>query len=240
MPNRFCRYQLRTADVDAARTFYEDLLGPGFWVHNLDITLLPSQAAARGAPAHWLGYIGVEDAVGTMFRFLELGAARLGPHRATIGADEDVLLRDPSGAVVALTPRLDGGSASPVAWHLLTTRDEAAAFGIYAQLFGWTAVATSDPSSHGGRHVTFAWNGGARPVGSVADIARQPNVHPQWLFFFPTPNLEQSLQRVRDLDGLPLRATATPEGHLVAPCDDPQGAAFALCQINGARERRDR
>ena len=65
-------------------------------------------------------------------------------------------------------------------------------------------------------------------MGGVADIARLPHVHPQWLFFFRTDSLEQSLARVRDLGGLTLPITATPEGNLLAPCDDPQGAAFAL------------
>ena len=75
-----------------------------------------------------------------------------------------------------------------------------------------------------------AWNRSGSARGSATDIARQPHVHPQWLFFFPTVNLEQSLADVRELGGLTLPPTETPAGDLVAPCDDPQGAAFALYQ----------
>ena len=62
---KFCRYVLRTTDVEGASTFYGDLLGARFWADGINVVQLPPAVAARGAPAHWLGYIGVDDVIGT-------------------------------------------------------------------------------------------------------------------------------------------------------------------------------
>jgi predicted enzyme related to lactoylglutathione lyase len=55
-------------------------------------------------------------------------------------------------------------------------------------------------------------------------------VHAQWLYFFRTMDLDRALARVRELGGLTLPPSTTPDGHFLAACDDPQGAAFGLYQ----------
>jgi uncharacterized protein len=227
MSNRFVRYQLRTTDVDSAREFYDALLGPAFWRDGIDVAPLPKQAAARGAPPHWLGHIGVEDVVGTALRFASCGATQLGPG----------VLRDPFGALVALSAAADVPRIDLVAWHVLHTRDETRAFSVYADLFGWTPVDTLDLGPQRGRFQTFAWGDFPAAVGCTSDAARRPHVHPQWLFFFHTNDVNRSLATVRALGGLTFGAVETPHGDLVAPCDDPQGAAFALFQSGGTGER---
>ncbi len=228
--NRFCRYELRTTDVDAARAFYSNLLGARFWEDNVDAGELPAQAAARGAPPHWLGHIGVDDVVGTMRRFVQRGATRLGPAVHADHHNAPIILRDPFGAIVALTPSNPVPIPDRVAWHLLSARDEAVAFAMYAELLGWTSLNAVDLGPERGRHVTFTWDGAFEAVGSTSNVARLPNVHPQWLFFFPTENLDESLARVRTSGGLTLPVVVTAERNLVAACDDPQGAAFGLYQ----------
>jgi hypothetical protein len=220
--------------VDAAREFYRGLLGDDFWGRGIEIGPLPTHAAARGAPSHWLGHIGVEDVVGAVYRFLDAGATLLGGRSGRDGASRVVdrsnaIVRDPNGALVALT------SASPnavdrVEWHLLSARDEAQAFGVYSNLFAWERVETFDLGRDRGRHVTFTWKAGGAAVGSTSNIARLPHVHAQWLFFFRVENLAGSLAAVRELGGLTLPPTETADGDLVAACDDPQGAAFGLYQ----------
>lgn len=99
---RFHHFELRTTDVTAARKFYEAvLLAP------LDalVTELPAAARARGAPAHWLGHLHVDDLDRTVASFLEAGAERLGPARTTDDGAPIIGLRDPLGAAVALTSR---------------------------------------------------------------------------------------------------------------------------------------
>jgi uncharacterized protein len=227
--NRFSRYQLRTTDVDGARAFYTELFGASFWKGGVDVQPLPAAAAARGATPHWLGHIGVDDAVPPMYRFFDAGATRLGAPPPDGRDSAGVVLRDPFGAVVALTPSGDAMAEERVAWHLHASRDEERALSLYADILGWTAVERQDLAERG-RHVTFAWDDAGRPVGSLCDMARRPHVHAQWLFFFATADLDSSLARVRDLGGLTLRPSTTADGRRVAACDDPQGAAFGLCE----------
>jgi len=73
---RFCRVQLRTTDVASARAFYAAVLGDGVAT---DIVPLPDEAAARGAPPHWLGHIGVDDVDASARAFVERRAARPRP-----------------------------------------------------------------------------------------------------------------------------------------------------------------
>lgn len=107
--------------------------------------------------------------------------------------------------------------------------NEERAIALYAGILGWTPVERQDLGDRG-RHVTFAWDGTREAVGSTTDIARRPYVHPQWLYFFRTVNLDRAVARVRELGGLTLAPSTTPDGHLMAACDDPQGAAFGLYQ----------
>ena len=229
---RFCRYRLRTTDVEGASAFYRELLGARFWGDVIDVVQLPAAVAARGAPAHWLGCIGVEDVGGAALRFVQSGATPLGALPQSGITHPETIVRDPFGAIVALTPTTNDAADARVVWHLLSTRDEEKAFALYGDMFGWTRIASHDLGPKRGRHVTFAWEGSRQPVGSTADVARQPHVHPQWLFFFPTEDLERSLAAARAMDALTLPPAETAAGHLVAACDDPQGAAFGLYQTS--------
>ena len=213
------------------------MFGEGFWGDGVEVAPLPAAAAARGVPGYWLGHIGVEDVVPPMYRFLEAGATRLGPPPADGRDDAGVVLNDPFGAKLALMPSRSTPHVDRVAWHLLSTRDETQAIELYAGILGWTPLDHQDLGERG-RHVTFTWDGSRSPVGSACDIARRPHVHAQWLYFFRVPDLDASLARVRELGGLTLPATTTPEGARVAACDDPQGAAFGLFQDAAAGTRR--
>jgi hypothetical protein len=57
MTTRFCRYELRTTDGEAAGRFYAELFGHARAI----VWPLHEQARARGVTPHWLGSIGVED-----------------------------------------------------------------------------------------------------------------------------------------------------------------------------------
>lgn len=61
--NRFCRYQLRSLDVDGAHVFYSALFGDRFWTGGVELAPLPAAAAARGVPGYWLGHIATDDVV---------------------------------------------------------------------------------------------------------------------------------------------------------------------------------
>ncbi len=220
---RFCRIELRTTDVPAARLFYRALLGD----EGAGIGSLPAEALARGARPHWLGHLGVADVDDVARAFVAQGATRLGPTRPTAAGGAVALLRDPGGAVVALaTPPPDPVRAD-VVWHSLNTTDLARATASYCALMGWqlTGVVDLGPLGH---HHQFAWSAGGASVGAISDVAGRPGVHPHWLFHFRVAALDPALAAVRAAGGLVLDPIRLPNGARMAVCDDPQGAAFAL------------
>jgi predicted enzyme related to lactoylglutathione lyase len=188
---RFSRVELRTTDVPAARLFYRGLLaGDG-----ADIVPLPAEAIARGARPHWLGHLGVADVEGMARAFVAEGATPLGPLRPTATGGAVAILRDPGGAVVALATPPSAPVRAHVVWHSLNSADLARATASYCALMGWQLTDAVDLGPLG-RHHNFAWSSGGPNVGTMADIAGRPGVHPHWLFHFRVAALEPALATV--------------------------------------------
>jgi predicted enzyme related to lactoylglutathione lyase len=235
---QFFRYDLRTTDPDAARSFYSEAVGLDFTEasppeapSSLGVWSLHEQARARGAPAHWLGHVGVTDVDATVRRLLELGSERLGPTvRANDGASY-ATVRDSSGAVVAVRASARRPRRAPVAWHQLHTRDLDRAWAEYSELFGWRQTETLDVADPVGGYRMFAWDDSGKSVGSMANTARWPGVHAHWLFYFPVADLGAAVAKVRAKGGhVAGNPAVLPNGDRLAACDDPQGAAFGLYQ----------
>lgn len=224
----FSRYLLRTTDVAAATAFYDAVLenrGDG-------VVPLHEAAIARGARPHWLGHVQVRELGGVeavAARFIERGAMRLGPNP---GIADFVVLRDPGGALVALSEG-SATSAASVVWHQLNTQNADVGAANYAALFGWSFAEKLDLGELG-RHQRFAFGAGETCVGLISGIEERPQVHPHWLFFFPVPSLERAVERVRGLGGLVIGPIELPNGVRVAACDDPQGAAFGMIEPGDA------
>ena len=221
---RFSRYLLRTTDIDAAAAFYDAVLGG----RGDGIVLLHEAAIARGARPHWLGHVQVRELGGVdvmASRFVERGAERLGP---SPGVGDFVVLRDPGGAIVAVTER-PGESTAGVVWHQLNTRDAELAAANYSALFGWSCTEQLELGELG-RHQGFAFEPGERSVGIFSDVEGRPAVHTHWLFFFGVPALDATIEHVRGQGGTVIGPLTLPNGTRVAACDDPQGAAFGLIE----------
>lgn len=220
---QFCRLELRTTNIAAARAFYSALLGDS----GLDIVPLPPEALARGARPHWLGHLGVDDVARTVQAFVERGATRLGPTRPTADGGEVAIVRDPGGAVVALATAPSTPVRADVVWHVLNTTDLARVTASYSELFGWQLTERLDLGALG-VYQQFAWHPGGASVGSMTDITGRPDIHPHWLFHVHVAALEPALAVVRAAGGLVIGPFVLPGGERIAVCDDPQGAAFAL------------
>lgn len=227
--SRFSRYVLRTTNVEAATTFYDAVLnGRGD-----RIVPLHESAIARGARPHWLGHVQVGDMGGTeavTARFVERGATRLGPPP---GVGDFVIIRDPGGAIVAVTESTAASNAG-VVWHQLNTRDPHRAAADYSDLFGWTFAEEELDLGRFGRHRRFASGNGQSFTGVISDVEGRPEVHPHWLFFFAVPYLDVAVDRVCTLGGKVIGPMELPNGVRVAACDDPQGAAFGLIEPEDA------
>jgi len=238
MTSMFCRYDLRTTDADAAREFYSDVVGLDFTEGHspepssmLAVWPLHEQARARGAPAHWLGQLGVADLEATVHRLVELGSERLGPTVRANDGTTYATLRDPTGAVVAVRGSTQKPRGAPIALHLLHTPDLDRAWAAYSELFGWTHTETLDVADVVGGLRMFAWDDSGKSVGGMASTAGAPQIHPHWLYFFPVADLDRSVAKARAKGGRVLNTPVLPNGDRLAPCEDPQGAAFGLIQL---------
>jgi len=236
----FCRYSLRTIDVDAALRFYAEAIGLAVprggasepWT--LEAWPLHEQARARGAPPHWLGHLATDDLEQTVDRFVELGGERLGPTLRANDGTAFAMLRDPFGAVVAVRPRGEIPIPHPVRWHQLHTHDVDRAWTAYSKLFGWAPKGTIEVADPEGGHRLFAWSAADEPAGSMANTARWPGVHPHWLFYFPVADVAAAVARVRALGGQAKEPIELLDGTSIAACDDPQGVAFGVIRRTGA------
>jgi hypothetical protein len=223
---KFSRFDLRTTDADGARAFYARLFG-----HERAVVWpLHEQALARGARPHWLGHLGVADPEQVAAEFVARGAMRLGPARPTEEGGAAMVLRDPGGALLALStpPRLPRAQLD-VAWHVLNTRDAELASTNYCELFAWEATESAELSALGA-YRQFAWCKGGPSVGAIADITGRPAVHPHWLFVFEVAAIDSAVETTRAAGGVVLDPVVLPGGERLFVCDDPQGAAFALCE----------
>lgn len=241
MTHGFCWYELRTTDVGAARRFYASVLGTDGVAQSCaesrccerrlrgEITQLPERAAAQGAPAHWLGHIGVADVDEAARGLVARGAVQLGPTRRAADRPAWALLRDPLGAIVALSERPVPKTCAGIHWHELYSQDPEREAEIYGELFGWQKTQVLELGGELGSYQMFRWDSAGPSRGGMLSIARRPQVHPQWLFYFSVPELDGAVSRARaggaTLINGPL---VSPSGHRIAAFDDPQGASFAL------------
>ncbi|WP_164014145.1 VOC family protein [Pyxidicoccus trucidator] len=239
----FVSYDLRTTDVDGAQAFYVGLMG---WQVQRsgdsrvlcageqrvgELMALPERARAQGAPAHWLGHIGVDDVEASARRFVALGGQVLGPVQQPAPGQRVAVIRDAQGAVFAMSSGRSGVGLGAVGWHELNTTDREHAASCYSELFGWRMTGTLELGPEVGTYQLFTWECAGRDVGGLVNTARLPSIHTHWLFYLTVADLEASVEKVRALGGRVLNGPMqVPGGDRVAQCEDAQGAAFALHQ----------
>jgi len=231
---RFFQYHLRTTEVPAARTFYGAILGE----RQPEIFPLHEQALARGARPHWLGYLEVADVDAALAAFVSRGATPLGTKWLNAQGLEAAVVRDPGGAILALAKPAASHAAEAaqsrdldVAWHVLHTNDVERAKANYGELFGWHFEPPTDLGELGVFH-PFSWQRGGLVNGWMSDLKQRTGVHPHWLFHFRVSSLSPTIELLRAQGGLVLGPYRSADGHRIAVCDDPQGAAFALVSTN--------
>jgi predicted enzyme related to lactoylglutathione lyase len=233
-PCRFGRYELLTTDVPAARGFYGEIFGSEFWGADVTLGPLPEAARARGARPHFRGHLAVPQVEPPLARVLAEGGQQLGPLQMGPGAVRAGVV-DPFGARLTLSSEAMPAPRALVAWHLMLAREHTRACAWYAELFGWKPGQLRDLGPERGEHQAFAWQDGGEKIGSFSNLARLPEVHPQWLFFFRVRDIERAVSAVRALGGRALPSQRTADDSVVVACDDPQGGAFGLFSRNDSR-----
>lgn len=245
----FVWYELTTSDAPAAAAFYQAVFG---WTlkdaampelqYSLasagntevaGIMALPPEAANAGAPPCWTGYISVPDVDAHAQRVTLAGGMVYVPPTDIPNIGRFAVVGDPQGAGFALFKGLPTEAPAPppmgtpgtFGWNELHAMDDAAAFALYADLFGWTADQAMDMGPLG-TYQLFAADGVA--IGGMmrrADGGKRAT----WLYYICVEQIDAGAERVRAHGGKTLEAPSeVPGGMWIAPCIDPQGAAFAL------------
>jgi uncharacterized protein len=240
----FCWVELISADVEAAASFYGDLLGwereryepdgEGYWYFRHGGKLVAGLETIRteGQAPAWLGYVKVDDVGTTAGKVGEAGGKVLdGPLDVPGGAGSLAVCQDAEGAVFALWQPGELKGAELVnepgswTWSELMTRDVDAAKDFYGQIFDWTAAQPEGaPDDIWNWHVKGErWPeglGGLMRMGS--DMP--PDAPPHWQAYFVVESIDQAVGKTKAAGGsLVLGPLDTRVGDRVAAVFDPQG-----------------
>lgn len=245
----FVWYELMTSDADAATAFYRQVIGwqaadagmPGMRYTILSagatgvagLMALPADAAARGVPPNWTGYIGVADVDAHAERVRGAGGAVHHPPEDIPGVGRFAVVADPHGAVCCLFKGLPeeqpaqppAGTPGTVGWHELYADDLPAAWDFYSALFGWTKDEAIDMGEMG-TYQLFAAGGAA--IGGM--MKRPPQVPGAcWLYYINVEAIDAAVARATGAGGQVVSGPMqVPGGSWIVQCLDPQGAMFAM------------
>lgn len=249
----FVWYELMTPDPDAAKAFYDAVVG---WdiepeptgemdyrmIRRADggnaggVMRLTSDMAAHGARPIWLGYINVADVDAATAKIEEAGGKTL---MATdiAGVGRIAMVTDPQGApfyIMTPTPPANAPDAqsdvfSPTAqqrvgWNELSTSDSACARQFYGAQFGWN----SDDFMPMGEMSDYRfWDHGGQRLGALCGT--MPGHQPRWRFYVRVPSISKAKELVEANGGTIGRGPQeVPGGDWIIIGSDPQGAEFAL------------
>lgn len=257
MPNvargRFVWHELMTSDTEAAKPFYGSLTGWGaspmpeatmpydLWMNGEapagGLMTLPEEAAAAGAPPHWMPYISAPDVFALAEKATELGATVLAGPTNSPGIGGWVVIQDPQGAVFAgYTPEQDMGpyrepGLGEFSWHELMTSDWQAAWDFYSELFGWEKAEAMDMGG-GNMYQMYGQNGVT--YGGLYNKPAEMEAPPHWLLYISVDDVDKRAENVTAGGGqIVMGPMEVPGGDRIVVCLDPQGAAFALHSTAG-------
>lgn len=244
----FCWVELISADVEAAASFYGDLLGwereryepdpEGYWYFRHGGKLVAGLETIRmeGQVPAWLGYVKVDDVATTAGKVDEAGGKVLdGPLDVPGGAGSLAVCHDAEGAVFALWQPGELKGAELVnepgswTWSELMTRDVDAAKDFYGQIFDWTAA-----QPEGAPDYIWNWHvkgqrwpeglGGLMRMGS--DVP--PDAPPHWQAYFVVESIDQAVGKTKAAGGsLIFGPLDTRVGDRVAAVFDPHGTTVS-------------
>ena len=244
----FVWYEHLTRDPEQALAFYAEVAGWKSQPFGNDgyvmlvgsqgplggVMKLPDDAAKMGAPPHWMGDVQVDDVDATVARVAELGGTIYHPATDIPTVGRFAVIADPQGAVIAVfTPggpmeQHDSGKEGEFCWNELMTRDPAAAFGFYADVFGWKAHDAMDMGPMGTYQIFGA---GDRALGGMMAIPPGAPFPPMWVYYMSTGDLEAAIERSKRNGATLMNGPMDVPGGRIAQLTDPQGAMYALHQV---------
>ncbi|MBX3603840.1 MAG: VOC family protein [Piscinibacter sp.] len=231
LPGKFVWFEHASADVPAARRFYEGLLGwhvEGMPMGELTYHMILCgqdgiggfRTAEPGQPSHWISYLSVGDVDAVHAKALSAGATQTFPPTdfGAIGRASGIV--DPTGASLSLwkgqqgdRPDVEQVAVGDWYWNELMTPDDQRALAFYRQVFGFGHDAM-DMGAQGTYHILKT--GEKMRAGLMK--TPMPDVPTQW----------QPYVRVADCDATAARAPSLGGQVVVPPTDIPQVGRFAV------------
>lgn len=242
-------YELMTTDAEAARRFYEPVLGwsvsaaddgaPGSYrmieagrglVGGI-LTLTP-EALGMGIGPCWVFYAHVPDVDEAAAAIVQAGGAIHMPATDVPEAGRFAFVSDPQGALFyVMTPNGTGPASSHQpetpgygGWHELGAADGDTALDFYRTQFGWEADGVHDMGAMG---LYRLFRIGPAQSGGVMTDRSAPRPH--WRIYFNVDSASAAADRVAAGGGEVVRGPMqVPSGAWVLDCRDPQGARLNL------------
>lgn len=247
-PGTPCWVDLATPDIDAAASFYGEVLG---W----EAPELPNSAEMggyrrakkngkdvagvmplmqEGQPPAWSTYVSVDDADTIARAVQENGGTMVAEPMDVMDLGRMAVFTDPTGAFFGIWQPGTFPGAELVneygcfGWNELGTRDVDSAKGFYGQVFGW---ATEErPATEIGTY--YVWKQGEDRVGGMMDIATvlPAEIPAHWLVYFTVENCDAAVEQVQSAGGSLNSGPMDVEVGRFAVVSDPFGAVFAVMQ----------
>ena len=253
----FIWYELMTPDPDAAKTFYDAVIGWNVAARDADgaemdyrmirrsdggmaggVFALSRQMQDGGARPGWYGYVHVAEVDAAKQAFEAAGGA-VHFDRVVEGVGRIALVTDPQGAplyVMTPTPPADDPDARSDVFDYRKT-----------ERFRWNDLQSDDPDGALALFSqVFGWRKtGAMPMGELGDytfIGRHPGdmigavmkrapLTPRstWTHYIGVDDIDRAVKAVRDGGGrIDQGPDRIPGGEFSATGTDPQGAVFGL------------
>jgi predicted enzyme related to lactoylglutathione lyase len=232
---------LSTTDIDAGRTFYQELFGwsldepapPEYggyamFRHGGKLVAGSGPVMEGGHPA-WNTYVSTADAAATTKAVRDAGGEVVVEPMQVMDAGTMAVYRDPTGAYISTWQSGTHTGAElfnePVSmtWNELGTRDVDAAKRFYGAVFGWTA---------GGDDNYIQWQLDGKSIGGCNDMnamGMPEQIPAHWLVYFAVKSCDETAERVKELGGtVNMPPMDIPNMGRFAVVADPQGAVFAV------------
>ncbi|MFD4650317.1 MULTISPECIES: VOC family protein [unclassified Streptomyces] len=245
-PSAPCWADLSTPDTDAARLFYQGLLGwrsevvsdpqsEAYGLFRSGDELVAGIGPTRSPkePSAWLPYYQSAGVDAVIARVKGNGGTVVkGPE--TIAEDGVfAVCQDPSGAAFGLWQPITNTGFGVVnapgsfCWFELLTRDPDGSKDFYQSVLGWGAK--RHPYGGGGTYTE--WSVDTEPFGGMLDTASgsfPESLPAHWMVYVAVKDTDATAARCKQLGGQILVHPTTIEPGRFAVLADPQGASFAV------------
>jgi predicted enzyme related to lactoylglutathione lyase len=251
----FIWYELMTPDPDAAKTFYDEVVGwtieprsqfPNGYrmIGRSDggfaggVLPLEDEMRKHGARPTWLGYLYSDDVDASVAEIESAGGKTFMAPFDIPNIGRVAMVADPAGApfyIMKPTPpegQPDAQSdvfstdqAQHVRWNELSTTDPDAAVDFYRRHFGWGQEGDMDMGEMG--KYRFIQNG---PT-TIGAIMRKPPQLPVslWTYYVGVDDIDRAAEAIKSGGGQILNGPMEiPGGEFALNAMDPQGAPFGL------------